>query len=205
MAARLPPSLEKLITCLAYLPGVGPKTATRMALNLLERQRERGGELATAISQAMANVRRCKRCNHFSEEELCPICLDTRRDEQVICVVESATDVIAIEQTSSYNGVYFVLKGHLSPLDGIGPEDIGIELLHNQLKERTVKELILAMGATVEGEATAHFIAEIARKYSIRVTRLAQGIPNGGELGMLDSGTLNYAMQGRKAFDDAPV
>jgi recombination protein RecR len=169
-----------------------------MALYLLERHQDQGAQLAIALGDALNKVRRCKQCNNFSEADLCHICSDSRRNASILCVVESATDVIAIEQTSTFNGSYFVLMGHLSPIDGIGAEDIGIDKLQQYLQNNEVAELILATSATVEGETTAHYIAETAKGMNISVTRLAQGIPVGGELGMLDTGTLSYALQGRK-------
>ncbi len=198
MPARLTPALDQLVKCLTYLPGVGPKSATRMALHLLEREQNKGAELAIALSEALTKVGRCQRCNNFSESDLCSICKDTRREEGLLCVVEATTDVIAIEQTAAFRGRYFVLKGHLSPLDGIGPKEIGIDLLKEIMEKQTVKELILATSATVEGEATAHFIGELAQSRNIKVSRLAQGIPMGGELGLLDSGTLSHALEDRK-------
>lgn len=198
MSVKLTPALDQLIKCFGYLPGVGPKSATRIALNLLERNQDKGAQLAIALGEALNKVRRCLSCNNFSEQEHCPICLDVRRDSSLLCVVESAIDVVAIEQTSAFKGRYFVLMGHLSPLDGIGASDIGIDKLQSHLEKNAVAELILATGATVEGETTAHFIAEIARVKQINVTRLAQGIPMGGELGMIDAGTLSYAFEGRK-------
>ena len=205
MPVRLTPALDELIKCLGYLPGVGPKSATRMALHLLERGQDKGAQLAIALGGALTKVHRCQRCNNFSENELCHICVDPRRDSSLLCVVESATDVVAIEQTSAYQGSYFVLMGHLSPLDGIGPEEIGIDRLQRYLQENSVAELILATGATLEGETTAHYIAEVAKSKrmkgrNINVTRLAQGIPMGGELGMLDAGTLSHALEGRKSL-----
>ena len=202
MASKLTPALDRLITCFGYLPGVGPKSATRMALNLLERNQDKGAQLAIALGEALNKVKRCVDCNNFCEQDRCHICLDTRRDSSLLCVVESATDVIAIEQTSTYKGKYFVLMGHLSPLDGIGPSEIGIDKLQKYLEGNDVSELILATSATVEGEATAHFIGEIAKSRQIRITRLAHGIPMGGELGMIDAGTLSYAFEGRKNMFD---
>ncbi|WP_431685939.1 recombination mediator RecR [Hahella sp. NBU794] len=200
MSSSLTPAIDQLVRCLRYLPGVGAKSATRMALNLLERDQGRAADLAIAISDALTRVRRCSRCQNFCEADLCSICESPKRDDRVLCVVESPTDVLAIEQTSDYSGRYFVLMGHLSPIDGIGPEDIGVDKLKQLLQESAVIELILATNPTVEGEATAHFIAHIAKDLNIPVSRIAHGIPLGGELGMIDSGTLSHALQGRKPF-----
>jgi recombination protein RecR len=172
-----------------------------MALHLLERHQDRGAELAMAIGHALNKVQRCVKCNNFSEQDICHICSDPRREASLLCVVESATDVVAIEQTSVFRGRYFVLMGHLSPIDGIGAKEIGIDKLQLLLQSgHDISELILATGATLEGETTAHFIAEVAKGMNVSVTRLAHGIPMGGELGMIDAGTLSYALQGRKSI-----
>ncbi|WP_020406655.1 recombination mediator RecR [Hahella ganghwensis] len=200
MSGRLTPSIDQLVKCLRYLPGVGPKSATRMALHLLERNQDRAAELAIALSEALTRVKRCTCCQNFTEEELCAICSDPRRTEKQICVVESPTDVVAFEQTSAYRGRYFVLMGHLSPIDGIGPREIGMDKLQSRLHEAEVEEVILATNPTVEGEATAHYVAEIAKSLNLTVSRIAHGIPVGGELGMLDAGTLSHALEGRKSL-----
>ena len=178
------------------LPGVCPRSAQRMTYWLLERNREGGGRLAAALEAAMQGVKHCSRCRNFAEEELCPVCADPRRDQGQVCIVESPADVLAIEQSGEYRGRYFVLMGHLSPIDGIGPEEIGLNLLERQLGE--VSELILATGTTVEGEATSHYIQEMVRGTSISVSRIAQGVPMGGDLEYVDGATLAQAMKSRR-------
>lgn len=192
------PVIGRLIEALRCLPGVGPKSAQRMAYHLLERDRQGALHLAEALQEAMEKVGNCSRCRTFSEGELCPICSNSRRDQGTICIVESPADVAALEQSTGYHGRYFVLMGHLSPLDGIGPEDIGLDLLAGQLDEGEVREVILATNPTVEGEATAHYISELVRGRGIRVTRIAHGVPLGGELEYVDGGTLSHAFNGRR-------
>lgn len=191
------PLLEQLIEALRCLPGVGPKTAQRMAFQLLERGRENGKNLARVLHDAMQNINHCRHCRTFSESELCKLCASPRRDQSLLCIVENPTDMIAVEQIGMYRGLYFVLMGHLSPLDGIGPEDLGIKQLIAQLGSGTIKEVILATNPTVEGEATAHYISELVKQHSIKVTRIAHGVPLGGELEYIDSGTLAHAFAGR--------
>jgi len=174
-----------------------------MALSLLERNQDKAAQLAIALGEALNKVKRCTQCNNFSEQTLCIVCADSQRDVKLLCVVESATDVVAIEQTASFKGRYFVLMGHLSPLDGITAEDIGIDKLQNYLRQHPDVEMIIATSTTVEGETTAHYIAEVAKTMGITVTRLAHGIPMGGELGMIDASTLSYALEGRKNMFDA--
>jgi recombination protein RecR len=169
-----------------------------MAYHLLERDRQGALDLASALQEAVEKVGNCSRCRTFSEGELCPICSNDRRDQGTICIVESPADVEAVEQSTGYRGRYFVLMGHLSPLDGIGPEDIGLDLLAKQLAEGGVDEVILATNPTVEGEATAHYISEMVRAGGIRVTRIAHGVPLGGELEYVDGGTLSHAFNGRR-------
>jgi len=190
------PLIDKLITALRCLPGVGPKTAQRMAFHLLERDRHGGMTMAKAIEEALAQISRCQRCRNLSEQMLCLVCSDSRRDQSLLCILETPADVIAIEQTG-YRGLYFVLGGHLSPIDGIRPHDIGIDILITRLDERVITEVILATNPTVEGEATAHYIAELAKQRSIRSSRIAYGVPIGGELEYIDSGTLTRALEGR--------
>lgn len=190
--------IGRLIEALRRLPGVGPKSAQRMAYHLLERDREGARRLAEALTEAMDKVGHCSRCRTLSESEICPICGDARRDPSLLCVVESPTDVNALEQSTDYRGLYYVLMGRLSPLDGIGPEEIGLERLVARLGEGTVSEVILATNPTVEGEATAHYIGELVRERGIRVTRLAHGIPLGGELEYVDGTTLSHAFAGRR-------
>lgn len=192
------PVIGRLIEALRCLPGVGPKSAQRMAYHLLERDRQGALVLAGALQEAVEKVGNCTRCRTFSEGELCPVCASSNRDQGVICVVESPSDVEALEHSTGFKGRYFVLMGHLSPLDGIGPDEIGLDLLAQQLDEEGVSEVILATNPTVEGEATAHYISEMVRSRGIRVTRIAHGVPLGGELEYVDGGTLSHAFNGRR-------
>ncbi|MEM9056915.1 MAG: recombination mediator RecR [Pseudomonadota bacterium] len=192
------PLLAQLIEALRCLPGVGPKSAQRMAFHLLERNRQGGTALAAALEAAVRDVGHCERCRMLTEQPLCGICSLARRDASALCIVESPADVVAVEQSGGYGGLYFVLMGHLSPLDGIGPEDIGLDRLERRFDEGEVKEVIVATNPTVEGEATAHYIAELARRRSIRATRIAHGVPVGGELEYVDGGTLTHALAGRR-------
>lgn len=196
--ASLGPSIDELISALRCLPGVGPKSAQRMTFHLLERNREGGHRLAKALMQSLDNVQHCQRCRILCEDDTCIRCRDERRLQDQLCIVEMPSDVLAIEQATHYKGQYFVLSGHLSPLDGIGPEALGIPRLIEWLDEQTITEVILATNPTVEGEATAHYISELARERQIKVTRLAHGIPLGGELEFIDSGTLSHAFSGRE-------
>ncbi|WP_150303500.1 recombination mediator RecR [Pseudomonas saliphila] len=191
------PLIRQLIDALRGLPGVGPKTAQRMALNMLERDRNVARHLAHALEAAMDGVGYCSRCRMLSETDICSLCSDPRRDDGLLCILQSPADVWAIEQAGGFNGRYFVLKGHLSPIDGQGPEEIGIPALLQALEGREVTEVILATNPTVEGEATAHYIANLLRPRGIRVSRLAHGIPLGGELEFIDGGTLAHALAGR--------
>jgi len=193
-----PPSLARLIEALRCLPGVGPKSAQRMAFHLLERDNDGGRELAASVSGAIQSLGHCRRCRMFAEGELCPICASSRRDRSLLCVVESPADVVAIEQSASYGGCYFVLMGHLSPLDGIGPAEIGIDALEALLLEGEVHEVILATNPTVEGEATAHFLSTIVARAGLSASRIAHGVPVGGELEYVDGGTLAHALAGRQ-------
>jgi recombination protein RecR len=193
------PRLEQLIEALRSLPGVGPKTAQRMAFHLLQDGRPAARVLAQALDGALVAVARCQRCRMLTEEELCSICAAPQREASLLCAVESPADVVAIEQSGSYRGRYFVLMGHLSPLDGVGPEQLGIRELEAILEEGTVRELILATNPTVEGEATAHFLAELATRRGLRASRIAHGVPIGGELEYVDGGTLAHALAGRQA------
>ncbi|HSN16891.1 MAG TPA: recombination mediator RecR [Gammaproteobacteria bacterium] len=192
------PLLQKLVDSLRCLPGVGPKSAQRMAFQLLERNREGALALAQALQAAMQGIGHCERCRNFTEGKLCDICSSAKRDASVLCVVETPADVGALEGATGYRGQYFVLMGHLSPLDGIGPEELGLDLLERRLDEGGVKEVILATNPTVEGEATAHFLAELAQRRGIRATRIAHGVPIGGELEYIDGGTLSHAFSGRQ-------
>lgn len=194
------PLLEQLIDALRCLPGVGTKSAQRMAFHLLERDRPGGRELAERLRAAMDRIGHCRYCRNFSEAEVCGICDNPRRDASQLCVVESPADVVALEQSAGYKGLYFVLMGHLSPLDGIGPAELGLDTLQARLDNNPVEELILATNTTVEGEATAHYIAEMAHAAGARVSRLAHGIPLGGELDLIDGGTLSHALSERKSI-----
>lgn len=194
----LSPLITELIDSLRVLPGVGPKSAQRMALHLLERDRAGALKLAGVLERAMAEVRHCNECRSLTERERCDICASTGRDRALLCVVEHPADMLAIEASGSYRGLYFVLMGHLSPLDGIGPGDLGIPALLQRLQQGEVNELILATNPTVEGEATAHYIREAARAWPISVTRIAHGVPMGGELEYVDAGTLAHAFVGRR-------
>lgn len=191
------PLLEQLIEALRCLPGVGPKTAQRMAFQLLERGRDNGRNLAKILTDAMENIKHCQRCRTFSESLICQLCAAKNRDSSLLCVVENPVDMVAIEQLGLYRGLYFVLMGHLSPLDGIGPEELGIKILLAALAKQQIKEVILATNPTVEGEATAHYISELVKQHHIKVTRIAHGVPLGGELEYIDSGTLAHAFAGR--------
>jgi recombination protein RecR len=194
-----PPTLNRLIEALRCLPGVGPKSAQRMAFHLLERDRDGAREIAASVGQAIERLGHCQRCRMFAEGELCPVCTSASRDRSLLCVVESPADVVAIEQSGSFRGCYFVLMGHLSPLDGVGPSEIGIEAFEKLLGEGEVREVILATNPTVEGEATAHFLAEVTARIGVRASRIAHGVPVGGELEYVDGGTLAHALAGRQA------
>jgi recombination protein RecR len=194
-----PPTLNRLIEALRCLPGVGPKSAQRMAFHLLERDRDGAREIAASVGQAIEKLGHCQRCRMFAEGELCPVCTSASRDRSLLCVVESPADVVAIEQSGSFRGCYFVLMGHLSPLDGVGPSEIGIDALERLLGGGEVREVILATNPTVEGEATAHFLAEVVSRRGIRASRIAHGVPVGGELEYVDGGTLAHALAGRQA------
>ena len=183
---------------LRRLPGIGPKSAQRMAFHLLERDRDGARQIIDALQHALNGIVHCQRCNNFSEQELCTICRSPRRDRSLLCIVESPADLVSLEQSGAFNGVYFVLMGRLSPLDGVGPEELGIPRLQALLDEGTVKETILATNLTVEGEATAHYISELVRQRNIRATRIAYGVPVGGELEYTDRGTLARALAGRQ-------
>lgn len=195
---RFSPLLEQLIESLRCLPGVGPKTAQRMALQLLTRGRENGKRLAQNLLEAMEQIQHCQCCRIFSETPICEICVASHRDTALLCVVENPIDVVAIEQTSSFKGKYFVLLGHLSPLDGIGPEEIGVAKLEARFKQGGIQEMIIATNPTVEGEATAHYLSELAKPYAIKVTRIARGVSLGSELEYIDPNTLAHALAGRE-------
>ena len=187
------PLLEQLIEAFRVLPGVGQKTAQRMAYHVLERERHGGKQLAETLALAIERIGHCKRCRDFSETETCVTCANASREAQQLCAVESPADRLAIEQATGYRGLYFVLQGRLSPLDGIGPSELGLEQLAARLGEGEVRELIIATNPTVEGEATAHYLAQLARQARVRPSRLAHGVPLGGELEYVDRGTLSHA------------
>ncbi len=203
MAVFLSPLLDQLITHLQYLPGIGPKSGQRLALHLLSRDREGGKALAASLLNSMEYIQHCERCQTFTEEPLCQICQDTHRDARLLCILGSPLDLLAIEQAHSYHGYYFVLLGHLSPLDGIGPEQLGIPRLMQRITDE-LEEVILATSATIEGEATAHFIVETLKSFNktrptpLKISRIAHGVPVGGELEMSNSNTLAYALNDRK-------
>lgn len=195
---RYPPRLTGLIEALRRLPGVGPRSAQRIAFHLLEKDREGAAALARALDAALDGVGRCARCRMFTETELCETCRAPTRNAALLCVVETPADVVAVETGSGYGGRYFVLMGHLSPLDGIGPAELGLDALEAILDEGSVTEVILATNPTVEGEATAHYIAELCARRAIGASRIAHGVPVGGELEYVDSGTLAHAFAGRQ-------
>lgn len=194
------PLLEQLIAALKCLPGVGNKTAQRMAYHLLERDRPGALNLAERLSEAAERIGHCAQCRGLSEHELCRICASPTRQRELLCVVEGPADVIAIEANTDYRGLYYVLMGRLSPLDGIGPRELGLDRLEARLDDGEVQELILATNTTVEGEVTAHVLGEMARTRGIKTTRIAQGVPAGGELEYLDGSTLSQALRGRQAY-----
>jgi recombination protein RecR len=192
--------LDRLIEALRVLPGVGPRSAQRMAYHLLQHDRAGAESLAQALAEALAVVRRCAMCNNFSEEELCGLCRSARRDRSLLCVVETPADLATVEHTLSYSGMYFVLMGRLSPLDGVGPRDIGLDRLLERAAAGEVQEVILATNFTNEGEATAHYIAEMLRARAVKVSRIARGVPLGGELEYVDVGTISQALLDRRGI-----
>jgi len=194
------PALAHLVAAFRRLPGVGPKTAQRMAFHLLEHDRDGALDLSGALAAAVQTIGNCRRCRMLSDSELCPICANPQRDDGLVCVVESPADVVAVEQSGGFRGRYFVLMGHLSPLDGVGPAELGISALEAILGEGAVRELILATNPTVEGDATAHFIGELAARRGVKASRIAHGVPVGGELEYVDGGTLAHALAGRQAL-----
>ena len=196
---RPPSSLEALIQALRCLPGVGPKSAQRMAYHLLQRDQDGARRLADSMRKAIDHVRHCNMCNTFTEADICEICLSGRRDKTLLCVVETPGDLLMMEQTQTYRGLYFVLMGRLSPLDGIGPKDIHVDSLIKRASDGIVKEVILATNFTVEGEATAHYISELLGEQGLKVSRIARGLPVGGELEYVDAGTLAQAFIERRA------
>jgi recombination protein RecR len=193
--------LADLVEALRCLPGVGAKSAQRMAFHLLERDREGGMRLAGVLQQAMQRIGHCGSCRNFSESEVCAICANASRDATLLCVVETPADLLAIEQATGYRGRYFVLMGRLSPLDGLGPSELGVDLLTRRLAEGEVRELVIATNPTVEGEATAHWLGQLARAAGVHATRLAHGVPLGGELEYVDRGTLAHAFGSRLTME----
>ena len=198
---KISPLVDNLIEAFQCLPGVGPKSARRMVLHLLEKDREGGSVLAESLNQTLNNVGQCKECRIFSEAETCIICSDNKRDANTLCVVESVSDVFAIEESNQYRGKYFILHGHLSPIDSMGPQELGLDQLFHIVKDKELTEVILATNSTLEGEATAHFIFEGLKKIdSLKISRLARGVPLGGELEYVDGGTIMHALSGRTNF-----
>jgi recombination protein RecR len=195
---KTPSSLEELIAALRCLPGVGPRSAQRMAYHLLQRDRPGAERLGAALTQVLARIRHCEKCNSFSEDAVCELCRSARRDGALLCVVDSPGDLLMMEQAQCYQGLYFVLMGALSPLDGVGPRDIHLDRLVRRATDGSVREVILATNFTVEGEATAHYIGELLRQRGLRVSRIARGLPVGGELEHVDSGTLAQAVLERR-------
>lgn len=195
------PTLDKLVDALTCLPGVGRKSAQRMALYLIDKNREGASTISSCLNDALTRVRHCSVCRNFSDETECGICKNPKRKQDVLCVVETPADVLAIEAADSFQGRYFVLLGRLSPLDGIGPDELGLDVLQNRLKQEPIQEIILATNPTVEGEITAQYIADLAKQYNIKTSRIAHGVPLGGELEYVDSGTLTRAFSGRQNYN----
>lgn len=193
--------LNRLVEALRCLPGVGPKSAQRMVFHLLQHQRQRGLNLASCLEQAMSQIKHCQRCMNYTEQELCALCQNPRRDSSLLCVVESPADVSAIEQSNSFQGKYFVLMGKISPLDGLGPDDIGLPKLRDLIITEGIQEVILALSPSVEGQTTIHFIHQLLRDQPINITQLAHGIPSGGELEFLDGNTIGSALRNRAVIN----
>jgi recombination protein RecR len=197
------PLLNQLIQALQCLPGVGVKSAQRMAFHLLDRDRDGAERLSNVLDEAMRSIHNCERCRMLTEDAICRFCSSERRDATQLCIVETPADLLAIEQSGAYRGRYFVLMGHLSPIDGIGPSELGLELLERRFIEERFAEIVLATSVTVEGDATAHLVAALAHKHSLRASRIAYGVPVGGELEFIDGGTLSRALSGRREIDAA--
>ena len=193
-------TLLRLVNALRCLPGIGPKSAQRMVYHLLNNKRDRGMYLATCLQEAMTSIRHCNRCNNHTTQNLCSLCADSKRDPTILCIVESPADVSAIEQSQAFRGCYYVLMGKISPMDGVGPDDIGLPKLHQLITTEAIQEVILALSPTVEGQTTSHFIREFLRDTTIQVSQLAQGIPSGGELEFLDDHTIGNALRNRSIF-----
>jgi recombination protein RecR len=200
MSETYSPLLRQLIEALKCLPGVGQKSAQRMAFHLLQRNRDGATVLADRLAAAVGTIANCERCRMLTEDRLCGICGSERRDGRLLCVVEMPADLVAIEQAGVYNGRYFVLMGHLSPIDGVGPNELGLDRLEQLLRDGDIREVVLATSVTVEGDATAHLLAQLARRHGVRASRIAYGVPVGGELEYIDSGTLSRAFTGRLAL-----
>ena len=198
---RISPLIDRLIESLQAQPGVGPKTATRTALHLLQHNRAGALALSTALAEAAEQVQRCRSCRTLTESELCTICANPKRDSGALCIVESPSDIVAIEQAGGFDGRYYVLHGRLSPIDGIGPEELGLDTLAEHIRANGTTEVILATNPTVEGEATAHYVKESLRGSTANVTRIAHGVPLGGELEYTDGGTIAHALQGRRSIE----
>lgn len=198
---KFSPAIQNLIEALRCLPGVGPKSAQRMSLHLLERDREGAMALGTALRVAVERVGHCTRCRNFTELDVCEICSDQKRDQSTVCVVETPADVLAVESSGSFRGLYFVLMGHLSPIDGIGPAEIGLDMFHQRVVDDGIEEVILATNPTVEGEATAYYLTDMLQPAGIRVSRIAHGVPLGGELEYVDGSTLAHALSGRRPVE----
>ena len=200
------PRLTGLIDALKCMPGVGQKSAQRIAFHLLERDRDGARALANALDAAVETIGHCRRCRMLTEDDLCSICAATGRDTEQLCVVESPADVMAVEEATGYRGLYFVLMGHLSPLDGIGPSELGVDALEGRLEERLseggIDEVIIATNPTVEGDATAHYLGDLASRHGVGASRIAHGVPLGGELEYVDGGTLSHAFYGRRAVNE---
>ncbi len=194
------PIIDRLIQAFQILPGVGPKTAQRMVLFLLQRNIDGANRLASALDDAILNVQECSACRNLSESDLCNLCSDDRRDDGLLCVVEAVADIIAIEQAGGFNGYYFVLNGRLSPIDGVGPDELGLSQLVKRVNDLQPGEVIIATNPTVEGEATAHYIQQLLENHVNSITRIAHGVPIGGELEYSDGGTIVHALQGRRTF-----
>ena len=195
------PLLIRLIDALQCMPGIGKKSAQRIAFHLLERGRDGAEEMSKALGAAVSGIGHCSRCRMFTEHELCNICSAPGRDGSLLCAVESPADVMAVEDATGFRGLYFVLMGHLSPLDGIGPGELGLDALEKRLASEKVEELIIATNPTVEGDATAHYIADMAARYDVPASRIAHGVPLGGELEFVDGGTLSHAFFGRRMVE----
>lgn len=193
-------TLSRLVNALRCLPGVGPKSAQRMVFHLLQHQRERGLHLATCLHEAMQHIQHCERCNNYTTDPLCTLCKNQTRDPAFLCVVENPADLAAIEQSHAYNGYYYVLMGKISPIDGIGPEQIGLPKLQTLVANAPVQEVILALSPTIEGQTTIHFIREYLHSFSVRISELAHGIPSGGEIEFLDGNTIKSAIKNRAIY-----